>query len=166
MPDGQAAHEKTLTGLLAALAGANLIYGLGMLESGMTIDYGQLVMDNEFAEMIKRVVNGVPVNEKTLAVDVIKNVGPFNQFMMEQHTFDHMRSMSQPTLIDRNLREKWEDAGAKSMHEKAMDKARDILKNHKPTPLPDEVRAEMRSIVENVEAEITEEKERLEKDKS
>ena len=42
-------HEKTLTGLMAALAGANLIYGPGMLESGITFDFAQLVMDNEFA---------------------------------------------------------------------------------------------------------------------
>ncbi len=148
------------------MAGANLIYGLGMLESGVTFDYGQLVMDNEFAEMIKHVVNGIPVNEETLAVDVIAKVGPFKQFITEKHTFNHMKSMSQPTLIDRRVREKWEKAGGQTMHEKALDKARDILKNHKPTPLPDEIKSEMRSIVENVEAEIREEKERQIKDKS
>ncbi len=148
------------------MAGANLIYGLGMLESGVTFDYGQLVMDNEFAAMIKHAVNGIPVNEETLAVDVINKVGPFKQFITEKHTFNHMKEMSQPTLIDRRVRDKWEKAGAQTMHEKAMDKARDILKNHKPTPLSDEVRSEMRSIVDNVEAEILEEKERLKKDKS
>ena len=42
---------------MAALAGANLIYGLGMIESGMTFDYGQLLMDNEIAKMIKFCVN-------------------------------------------------------------------------------------------------------------
>jgi len=51
--DAQSGHEKTLTSLLPALAGANLIYGLGMLESGVTIDYAQLVMDAEFARMVE-----------------------------------------------------------------------------------------------------------------
>ncbi len=147
------------------MAGANLIYGLGMLESGVTFDYGQLVMDNEFAQMIKHVINGIPVNEETLAVDIIGKVGPFNQFITEKHTFDHMKEMSQPSLIDRRVRDKWKKAGAQTMHEKAMDKARDILKNHKPTPLPDDVRSKMRSIVEEVEAQIQEDKEREEKDK-
>ena len=165
MPDGQAAHEKTLSGLLTALAGANLIYGLGMLESGMTIDYGQLVMENEFAEMIKHVVNGIPVNTDTLAVDLIGKVGPFSQFITEKHTFDHMRQMSQPSLIDRRVRDKWENSGAKSMYEKAQEKARDILKNHKPTPLADDVKSEMRSIVDRVEAEIAEAKEKEARDK-
>lgn len=96
----------------------------------------------------------------------LNKVGPFKQFITEKHTFNHMKTMSQPTLIDRRVRDKWEKGGAQTMHEKAMDKARDILKNHKPTPLSDEVRSEMRSIVENMEAEILEEKERLKKDKS
>ena len=145
------------------MAGANLIYGLGMLESGVTFDYGQLVMDNEFARMIKHVVGGIPVTSETLAVDVIGKVGPFNQFITEKHTFDHMKKMSQPQLIDRRVRDKWEAAGGQSMHEKAMDKAREILKTHKPTPLPDEVRSKMRSIVGDVEAEIAEEKQKAEK---
>ena len=147
------------------MAGANLIYGLGMLESGVTFDYGQLVMDNEFAQMIKHVVNGIPVNTDTLAVDVIKKVGPFSQFITEKHTFEHMKRMSQPALIDRRVRDKWEKSGAKTMHEKAMDKARDILKNHKPTPLSDEVRSKMRSIVKEVEMEIEDDKLRKARDK-
>lgn len=142
------------------MAGANLIYGLGMLESGVTFDYGQLVMDNEFAQMIKHVVNGIPVNENTLAVDIIGKVGSQGQFITEKHTFEHMKQMSQPSLIDRRVRDKWESAGGQTMHEKAMDKARDILANHKPTPLPDDVRSKMRSIVEECEAQIAEDKER------
>ena len=44
-----------------------MVYGLGMLEMGVTLDFGQLVMDNEFAGMIKHVLNGIPVNDETLA---------------------------------------------------------------------------------------------------
>jgi len=67
--DAQSGHEKTITSLLPALAGANLIYGLGMLESGVTIDYAQLVMDAEFARMVKYCVPGIPVTDATLSVD-------------------------------------------------------------------------------------------------
>jgi trimethylamine--corrinoid protein Co-methyltransferase len=139
---------------LTALAGANLIYGLGMLESGVTFDFGQLVMDNEFAQMIKCVVNGIPVNDETLAVDVIDTVGPFQQFLTQKHTFDHMRKMSQPKLMDRKVRDKWQKDGGRSMHEKAMDKARQILAEHKPKPLADDVLSTMRSIVAETEEEL------------
>ncbi len=136
------------------MAGANLIYGLGMLESGVTFDFGQLVMDNEFAQMIKSVVNGIPVNDETLAVELIDTVGPFQQFLTEQHTFDHMREMSQPQLMDRKVRDKWEKDGGRSMHEKAMDKARQIIAEHKPEPLPEDVLSRMRAIVTEVEEEL------------
>lgn len=139
---------------MTALAGANLIYGLGMLESGVTFDFGQLVMDNEFARMIKCVVNGIPVNDETLAVDVIDTVGPFQQFLTQRHTFDHMRKMSQPKLMDRKVRDKWQKDGGRSMHEKAMDEARRILAEHKPKPLPEDVLSKMRSIVAETEAEL------------
>ena len=143
-----------MTGLLAALAGANLIYGLGMLEMGMTIDFGQLVMDNEFARMIKHAVKGIPVNDETLAVDVIKEVGAFNDFLSHESTYKHMRIQSQPKLIDRRMREDWEDSGSNDIYQRAMEEARYILKNHKPDPIPDDVLRTIRSIVEDAEAEL------------
>ena len=69
MSDAQTAYEKTLTGLAPALAGASLIYGAGMLESGMTCDLGQMVMDNEAIALIRKFVAGVSVDDETLAVD-------------------------------------------------------------------------------------------------
>ena len=136
------------------MAGANLIYGLGMIEMGMTIDYGQLVMDNEFAKMIKIVVNGIPVTDETLAVDIIREVGVGKNFLSHDHTYKHMRTQSQPDLIDRRMREDWEAAGKTDIHQRAMEQARHILETHYPEPLPDSVLAEMRSIVEEAEKEL------------
>jgi trimethylamine--corrinoid protein Co-methyltransferase len=136
------------------LAGANLIYGLGMLEMGMTIDYGQLVMDNEFARMIKHAVGGIPVNDETLAVDVIKEIGPFKDFLSHETTYRYMRSQSQPRLIDRRMREDWERDGGTDIYTRAVEEAKYILENHKPEPLPEAVRAELRSIVEDAEKKL------------
>jgi trimethylamine--corrinoid protein Co-methyltransferase len=136
------------------LAGANLIYGLGMIEMGMTIDYGQMVMDNEFARMIKYLVQGIPVNDETLAVEVIKKTGVGKDFLSHESTYRHMRAQSQPKLIDRRMREDWEASGSQDIYQRAMEEARYILENHKPDPLPDEVLAAMRSIVEEAEAEL------------
>jgi trimethylamine--corrinoid protein Co-methyltransferase len=136
------------------LAGANLIYGLGMIEMGMTIDYGQMVMDNEFARMIKYLVQGIPVNDETLAVDVIKEIGVGKDFLSHASTYKHMRTQSQPKLIDRRMREDWQAAGATDIYQRALEEARYILENHKPDPLPDDVPAALRSIVEEAEAEL------------
>jgi len=136
------------------LAGANLIYGLGMIEMGMTIDYGQMVMDNEFARMIKYLVQGIPVNDETLAVDVIKEIGVGKDFLSHESTYKHMRTQSQPKLIDRRMREDWQAAGSTDIYQRALEEARYILENHKPDPLPDDVPAAIRSIVEEAEAEL------------
>jgi len=140
------------------LAGANLIYGLGMLESGVTFDFGQLVMDNDFARMIKYAVNGILVNDETLAVDAIKEVGIGKHFLDHDTTFKYMRDQSQPESIDRSIREEWEQSGGSDIYQRASEKARDILENHKPEPLPDNVLATMRSIVEDAEAEMVDNK--------
>ena len=153
-------HEKTLTGLMAALAGANLIYGPGMRESGITFDFAQLVLDNEFAKMIKHTIKGFHVDKETLAVDVIHAVGPFKDFLGQKHTLKHMKSQSQPQLIDRRRRPKWEELGKTDIYERASAKAREILETHQPDPLPESVLSEIRMIIEDAEKELGVDKEK------
>lgn len=136
---------------MTALAGANLIYGLGMLEMGVTFDFGQLVMDNEFAQMISTCVSGIPINDETLSVATIKEIGPFKDFVTHRSTYDHMKSISHPKLIDRRNRAKWQERGATDLHQRALAEARRILGSHEVAPLPDAVRAEIRAIVEETE---------------
>ena len=144
----QTGHEKTLTALMAALAGTNLIYGLGMIESGMTFDYAQLVADDEMARMIKQVVGGVRVDDESLAVDDIHRVGSFGDFLSLDATMAHMREQSQPKLMDRRVREDWEETGSPDMYSRAQARARDLLENHHPEPLPADVRQRIRAIVD------------------
>ena len=153
--DGQAAHEITLTALLPALAGANIITGAGILEMGITYSFAQLVMDCEFVRMVRSVVEGIPVNDETLAVDVIHEVGAFNDFLSHDHTLRHMRrSQVHSELIDRTMREDWKKAGGKDIYQRAEEKARHILETHKPEPLPAGVRETLRSMVKEAEEEF------------
>lgn len=153
MSDAQAGHEKTITSLLPALAGANLIYGMGMLELGVTFSFGQLVMDNEIAAMVKRVVQGVQVSDETMAVELIKKVGAGKDFLAQKHTRAYMGpEQSRVGIIDRRMRGTWERRGGKDLAEAAGEKARDILRNHKVPELPADVLSTLRTIVEEGEA--------------
>ena len=127
-----------------------------MLESGIAFDFAQLVLDNEFARMIKHTVGGFVVDDEALAVDVIKAVGPAKDFLTHEHTFRHVRSHSQPEFIDRSRMEKWQATGAKDSYAKATEKTLDILQNHHPPPLPDKVLADMQSIIRETEEEFAE----------
>jgi trimethylamine---corrinoid protein Co-methyltransferase len=130
------------------LAGANLIYGAGMIESGVTFDFGQLVMDHEFARMVKHAVGGVPVTDELLGVDDIRQVGPFGDFLSLDSTLKLMRSQSQPKLIDRRVREDWAAAGGSDLYARSTAEARRLLDEHEPEPLPDDVLRELRAIVD------------------
>ena len=120
----------------------------------MTIDFGQLVMDNEFARMIKFILKGIPVDDQMLAADVIHEIGVGKDFLSHDSTFNHMRSQSEPKLIDRRMREDWEASGSTDIYQRALEEARHILETHKPEPLPDDVLASIRSIVEGAEEEL------------
>ncbi len=154
MVDGQSGHEKTITGILPALAGSNVIYGLGMLEMGITFDLAQLVLDNEIAGMIMHALNGIPVNDETLAVDVIKELGIGKDYLSHDTTFKHMKTQSQAYLIDRRMREDWERSGSADMYKRAHDKMIEILETYEPPPLADNVLSAIRSIVDEAEKEM------------
>ena len=131
-----------------------MIYGLGMLEMGVTLDFGQLVLDNEFAGMIKRTLQGIPVNDDTLAVDVIHAVGPFQDFLSQKHTVQHMQAQSRAHLIDRRRRAKWLDLGGTDIYQRATEKAREILATHEPAPLPQSVCDTLSAIIAEAEEEL------------
>jgi trimethylamine---corrinoid protein Co-methyltransferase len=136
------------------LAGANLIFGAGMIESGVTIDFGQLVLDDEIARMVKHVVAGIPVRDDTLLVDDIHRVGAFGDFLSLDSTYAHMREQSQPRLLDRRVREDWEADGALDAHTRALARARELLEGHAPAPLDDGAAAQIRAIVEKADSEL------------
>ena len=135
------------------MAGANQIYGAGMIESGVTFDFAQLVMDNEIARMIKHCVAGILVDDETLAVEDIAKVGSFGDFLSLESTLKHMREQSQPRLLDRRVREDWEAAGSTDLYARARKEARRILAEHVPQPLEPDVAAGIRRIVEAADRE-------------
>ncbi len=139
--------------MLPALAGANVIYGLGMLEMGITFDLTQLVIDNEIAEMIKFTLNGIPVNDETLAVNVIREMGIGKDYLSHESTYQHMASQSRAQLMDRRMREDWEADGSKDIYQRAHEKMRNILETYEPPQLTSGVLQDIREIVDEAEKE-------------
>lgn len=156
--DAQSGHEFTLTAIIPALAGANLIYGVGMLDSALTWDYASAYLQNEFIEMVLRVVNGIQITDETLAMDVIREVGPAGEFITHAHTYKHFKKLSSPKLMDRHNRENWEAAGSQDIAELAYQKSLDVLKNYRPAPREAHVQKELDSIYAEYEQAVAERK--------
>jgi trimethylamine--corrinoid protein Co-methyltransferase len=124
-----------------------------MLEMGMTFSFGQLVIDDEIAAVVKRVVRGVGFDDELMGVDLIKEIGIGGHFLAQRHVMDHLATEQiQATVLDRRVREDWQADGARSLLQTANLKAREILENHRPDPLPDDMAAELRRIIEKAES--------------
>ena len=131
-----------------------MIYGAGMLDSGLIFSYAQLVIDNDIFKMIRKTMQGMHIDDENLAVDIIKSVGPGGDFLLQDHTMKYMRTLpSAPKILERRNREKWLESGGKNLAELAVEKAADILSNHKPLPLSEDAKSALRAIVEESEAE-------------
>lgn len=150
----QAAFEKTLTGFSTALAGANLIGGIGGLETGLTFDFALAVLDAEIARLIMFFKNGLEVNENTLSDDIIHEIGPLGNFLGHGSTIDKMRSLSQVQLFDRGSREDWQDNGKPRSYKRAHNQAINIIETHRPKSLSKSAAKDIRSIVIEAEKEV------------
>ena len=155
IPDIQAGYEFTLSATLSALAGGNIVFGSGVLEQGLTIDYAKLVMDAEMIRMVQVAIGGIEISDDKLAMDVIHEVGPGGAYITHEHSLRSMRSQSNSKLFDRRSRGDWmEITNGASMRERAYEAAIGIIQNHEPSSLPEGAPETMDEIVKEFEKEL------------
>ncbi len=150
--DAQAGFEKGMSPLLGALSGVNFIVMGGLLDALMSFDFGQATIDNEIALMIKRVRNGFGFSRESASLQEIKDTGPAGMFAANPATLERMHTATfMPGLANRKLREQWEQEGASTIHQRALNKALDILSTPNSAaldPAVDErIRAEFEGLV-------------------
>ena len=146
LPDAQAGYEKMATLLLAAMGGCNYIHhAVGMITNMNSASLEQAVIDNEVIGMAHQVLAGIPVTSETMATEAIGRVGPGGHFLLDPHTFDHMRSaVYYPRLADRQNRSSWELSGKTDTRERACARVQSLLATHRPVALPAGVDALLR----------------------
>ena len=137
IPDIQAGYEKAYSICLCVMAGSNYIHhAAGMLESMRAIAYEQYVIDDEIIGMALRLLRGIQVDDETLGLEPLREVGPSGNFLSSMHTVKFMRQeYFRQRVGDRQAREAWEKQGALDGRERARQKAKEILKTHVPKPL-------------------------------
>lgn len=145
--DAQAVNEAATYIMMAGWMGTNLVHDVGYLEFGLTYSFDLLVLCNEIIGQVRRMMEGIRVDKEHLAVECIKRVGPGGHFLGDEHTVRHFRGNWQPELTDRKMYETWTTQGALSMEQRAKEKVKHILENHRPQPLPAEVNGEIDKIL-------------------
>ncbi|UCH02123.1 MAG: trimethylamine methyltransferase family protein [Candidatus Bathyarchaeota archaeon] len=150
LPDAQAVAEATMSLLMAMLTGTNLIHDIGYLESATTGSLEMVIIEDELYSMLNRVVKGMKVSEETLALDVINDVGPGGHYLSHQHTLKLITEEHWfPNLIDRSRYGAWKAKGKKDLLTKAREKLHNILREHEPEPLSNDVLKQVEGILES-----------------
>lgn len=143
VPDAQAGGEAMFSIISSMLSRCNLIHDVGFLEYGSTSSLEMVVMANELIAMSRFFTGGIPVNDETLALDVIERVAsgePGSIFLTDDHTFEHfMQAQFLPVLLDRNRYDSWKQAGATDLSQRCNQEAKRILAEHQVTPKTDEI---------------------------
>ncbi|MBC7240968.1 MAG: trimethylamine methyltransferase family protein [Anaerolineae bacterium] len=141
-PDPQAAAEAAFSCLSSALAGANLVHDSGWLDHGSVASPAYMVLVNEVLYMVRQFLQGLAVNEETLAVDIIDKVGPGGHYLNEEHTLRHFREVWYSELFDRAMLDQWKQKGGKRFEERLREATQKAMA-HTPAPLPAEVLREL-----------------------
>jgi trimethylamine--corrinoid protein Co-methyltransferase len=149
-PNWQAGLENSLSTFMASIAMSDMLLGVGFLHGSRIWSYAEMMMDCEIFSIIQKTMQGIVVNEETLALDTIAAVGPGGNFLSQKHTRAHMRDLFLPQFMDRRPYNEWE-AMKDNAPDWALDKARKILAEHQPDPLDEKISLEMGRIVASLE---------------
>jgi trimethylamine--corrinoid protein Co-methyltransferase len=148
VPGPQAGWEDALSLLLPSLAGASVLFGLGLLDGSNLLRYEQIILEAEAAAMVRRLLAEVDFSEDAFALVLIEELGPGGVFLGQKHTVDHMRAaLSLPTLSDRDSYEDWYQKGQLNRVDVAREKVEEILNTHQPAQLSRDVLQDMEDVV-------------------
>lgn len=102
--NAQAGYESMLTFLACEQAGVDVVVqSAGIMDGYLSVSYEKMMVDFEVINFADRFLRDVDVdNEEKLALEVIEDVGPAGQFLMEEHTFEFCREeLALPMISNR-----------------------------------------------------------------
>jgi trimethylamine--corrinoid protein Co-methyltransferase len=153
--DEQAIIEGSLSVFFSALTAGDLCHDVGYTESGLTGSVFQMAAMDEAIGYSRRITRGIEVNEETLAVDVIHNVGPNGHYLREPHTRKFYKSeFWYPKLCDRHNYEEWDMMGRTTLKDRTVARVQEILATHEASPIKPETEQVIQEVLEEEEERV------------
>ena len=146
--DQQCGLEATISLATALLHGANIVHDVGFMDSGLQASLQLMVICADFIGFLRAATAGVTVNDDTLALDVIEELGPTGDYLSHDHTMQHFREPYYSKLAEKGVYAQWLHKGGTTMEQRAGRLIDKILAEHEPEPLPPDVQRDIRRIVE------------------
>ncbi len=126
-----------------------VLHAAGILSSYLAFSYEKFVLDDEMCGMVRWFRRGVTVTPETLAYEVIANVGPGGNFLMEPHTVERCRTeFWQPEVYSRESLEAWMSGGRPNVAQRARQRWQQLLAEHQDPPLDATTLRQLRTHVE------------------
>jgi trimethylamine--corrinoid protein Co-methyltransferase len=135
---------------MASLTMSDMLLGVGLLNGGMVWSFEQMIMDCEIFDIVHKMMEGIAVNEETIALDAIREAGPCGNYLTLRHTREHARKLFLSTLMDRRPYSEWQ-AKKNGARDWAREKAKNILHSHEPEPLDEKLSAELSGMIKTIE---------------
>ena len=152
--DQQCGTEAALSLFTALIHGANVVHDVGFMDSGLQGSLQLIAIASDLVGWIRAATRGVLVDEETLALDVIDELGPTGNYLSHEHTLRHFKEPYYSRLADKGTYSQWVDRGATTMEERAAQRVDEILASHQPGLLPTDVRRDIARIVQREQAWI------------
>ena len=148
-PDWQAGVENSLSTFMASVVMSDMLLGIGLLHGSRIWSYEQMLLDCEIFSVVHKMMEGIVVDDETLALEAIRAVGPGGNFLAQKHTLKHMRELWMSRYMDRRPYEAWE-SNRDGARDWARAKAQQILSTHQPEPLDEQLSAELGRMIASV----------------
>ncbi|MBM3701470.1 MAG: hypothetical protein FJW63_00525, partial [Actinobacteria bacterium] len=137
--DYQLGAEKLPLAMASALSGANLIVLHGGVTAELAYNPILAIIDDDIAKTIGRIVEGFDVNDATIGLDVIREVGSSGTFLNTKQTRTMWKTEDyMPKIFDKTSYQEWINTGKKTVVNKAKERYEEILATHKPVPVTPE----------------------------
>ena len=149
-PNWQAGIDNVMSTFMASVVMSDMLLGVGLLHGSRIWSYAQMLMDIEIYDLVRQMMKGVVVEEDTLAMNVIQDVGPGGNYLTQKHTKQNMRNIWLPKYMDRRSYNVWEEKGDDA-RDWATVEAQHILETHRSEPLDPQLSAELFLIINSVE---------------
>ena len=146
--DAQAAADAALSLFSVSIGGANLIHDIGYLDCAMTGSLELVLLCNEIIGWLKRYLSDLEINQDTLALDLIHEIGPDGYFLQAKHTLQHVREDWVPSLFDRYDYQQWMEYGRTTLQDRAKKLTRELIASHQPKTLSRSTEKQLQAILQ------------------
>lgn len=149
--DAQSGYETGMSGIAGLLGGMDMFNIGGLIDALKTFDFAKAVIDDEVAQMMKRMKRGINFSDDELGLSLIKEIGPGGSFITAKHTIGRMKTEAVMTkLADRDARTIWVKKGSLDIQARAMKKVKDIMANNTAPLISPELDEKLRAAFPNM----------------